>query len=57
MTALGEKSDFIKLISVDNGTTNTRPGDSFIDDTTTGVTPDDITRDPVSIEVTELTAD
>jgi hypothetical protein len=49
--------DYIKLVSVDNSTTNTRPGDSFVDDTTTGVTSDDTARDPVPIEVTELTAD
>jgi hypothetical protein len=57
MTALGEKFYFIKLVSVDNGTTNTRPGDSFVDDTTTGVTSDDTSRDPVSMDVTDLTAD
>jgi hypothetical protein len=33
------------------------PGDSFVDDTTTGVTSDDTNREPVSIEKTELTAD
>jgi hypothetical protein len=37
--------------------TNTRPGDSFVDDTTTGVTSDDTARDPVSINVTDLTVD
>jgi hypothetical protein len=57
MTALGEKFDCIKLVSVYNSTTNTIPGDSFVDDTTTGVTSDDTPRDPVSIEVTDLTAD
>jgi hypothetical protein len=51
------KFDCIKLVSVDNSTTNTRPGDSFVDDTTTGVTSDDTSRDPVPIEVTDLTAD
>jgi hypothetical protein len=57
MTALGEKFDCIKLVLVDNSTTNTRPGDSFVGDTTTGVTSDDTSRDPVSIKVTDLTAD
>jgi hypothetical protein len=56
MTALGGKFDCIKLVSVENSTTNTRPGDSFVNDTTTGVTSDDTARDPVSIEVTDLTA-
>jgi hypothetical protein len=57
MTALGEKFDCINLVSVDNIMTNTSPGDSFVDDTTTGVTSDDTARDPVPIEVTDLTAD
>jgi hypothetical protein len=57
MTAIGENFDCINLVSVDNSKTNTRPGDSFLDDTTTGVTTDDTARDPVSIAVTDLTAD
>jgi hypothetical protein len=57
MTALGEKSECIKLVSVDNSTTNTIPGDSFVDNTTTGVTSDDTARDPVSIDITYLTTD
>jgi hypothetical protein len=44
-------------VSVDKSKTSTRPGDSFIDDTTTGVTSDDTNREPVSIKETELTAD
>jgi hypothetical protein len=35
-TALGEKFYCIKLVSVENCKTNTRPGNSFVDDTTTG---------------------
>jgi hypothetical protein len=57
MTALGEKFDCIKLVSVDNITTHTRPGESFVEYTTTGVTSNDTARDPVSIDVTDLTAD
>jgi hypothetical protein len=57
MTALGEEFDCIKLVSVVNSTTNTRPGDSFIDDTTTGVASDDTAREPVPLEVTDLTVD
>jgi hypothetical protein len=57
MTALGENFDCIKLVSVDNSTANTRPGNSFVDDTTAGVTSDDTARDPVLIDVTDLTAD
>jgi hypothetical protein len=44
MTALGEKCDYIKLVSVDNNKTNTRLGDSFFDNTTTGVISDDTAR-------------
>jgi hypothetical protein len=57
MIALGKKFNCIKLVSVDNSTTNTRPGDSFVDDTTTGVTSEDTARDLVPIEVTDLTVD
>jgi hypothetical protein len=57
MTALGEKLDYIKLVSVDNSPTNTRPGDSFVNDTTTGVTSDDTAREPVPLEETDITAD
>jgi hypothetical protein len=42
---------------VDNSKTNTRPGDSFVNDTTTGVISDDTARGPVSIDLTDLTAD
>jgi hypothetical protein len=56
MTALGGKFDCIKLVSVDNSTTNTRSVDSFVDDTTTGVTSDDTAREPVPLEETDLTA-
>jgi hypothetical protein len=57
LTALGETFDCITLVSVDKSKKSTRPGESFVDDTTTGVTSDDTTREPVSIKETELTAD
>jgi hypothetical protein len=57
MTALGEKLDYIKLVSVDNSPTNTRPGDLFVNDTTTGVKSDDTAREPVSLEETDIMAD
>jgi hypothetical protein len=50
MKALGEKIECITLVLVDNSKTSTRPGDSFVDDTTTGVTADNTTREPVPIE-------
>jgi hypothetical protein len=40
LTALGEEFDCISLVSVDGITTDTRPGNSFVDDTTTGATDD-----------------
>jgi hypothetical protein len=44
-------------VSVENSKTNTRPGDSFIDDTATGVTSDDLAREPVPLEETDLMTD
>jgi hypothetical protein len=57
MTALGEKFECIKLVSVDNSKGNTRPGDSFVDNRATGVTSDDTTREQVPLEETDLTTD
>jgi hypothetical protein len=53
MIALGEKFDCIELVLVENSTTNTRPGDSFVDDTTTGVTSDDTPREPLPLTADE----
>jgi hypothetical protein len=57
LTELGETFECITLVSVDKSKTSTRPGDSFVDDTSTGVTSDNNIREPVSTEETELTAD
>jgi hypothetical protein len=57
LTALGETFECITLVSVDKSKTSTRPGDSFVDNTTTGVTSDDTNREPVPIEENELKAD
>jgi hypothetical protein len=57
MTALEEKCECIKLMSVDNRKTNRRPGDSFINDTTPGVTSDDTAREPVPLEEKDLMTD
>jgi hypothetical protein len=57
MTALGEKFECIKVVSVDNSKTNMRPGDAFVDDTTTGVTSDDTAREPVLLEEKDLITD
>jgi hypothetical protein len=55
LTALGDKFDCIRLIAVDGVEEHVRPGDAFVDDTTTGVTNDDTTIMPVDAEVTSLT--
>jgi hypothetical protein len=55
LTALGNKFDCIRLIAVDGVEEHVRPGDAFVDDTTTGVTNDDTTLEPVDVEVTDLT--
>jgi hypothetical protein len=56
LTALGEEFDFISLVSVDGrGTIDTRPGDSFVDDTTTGATDDNHNLDPIPSTVRGLT--
>jgi hypothetical protein len=55
LTALGDKFDCIRLIAVEGVEEHVRPGDAFVDDTTTGVTNDDTTMEPVDVEVTERT--
>jgi hypothetical protein len=50
ITALGEQIDCIALVSFDKSKTSTRPGESFLDDTTAVVTSDDATREPVPTE-------
>jgi hypothetical protein len=55
LTALGNKFDCIILIAVYEVEEHVRPGDAFMDDTTTGVTNDDIKIEAVGVEVIELT--
>jgi hypothetical protein len=55
ITALGEEFECIRLVSVDGKVEHKRPGDSFVDDTTTGTTNDDTTMEPVPVEEEELT--
>jgi hypothetical protein len=55
MTALGEEFDCISLVSVDGKTTDTRPGDSFVDDTITGATGDNHNLEPIPSSVRGLT--
>jgi hypothetical protein len=55
LTALGEEFDCISLVSVDGRTTDTRPGDSFMDDTATYATYDNHNLDPIPSTVCGLT--
>jgi hypothetical protein len=55
LSALGEKFDCIRLVSVNGAAEHIRPGDSFVNNTTPGTTNDDTTMDPVPIEVSDLT--
>jgi hypothetical protein len=55
LTALGEEFECIRLVSVDGKVEHKRPGDSFVDDTTTGTTNDDATMEPVPVEQEALT--
>jgi hypothetical protein len=57
MTALDEKFDCIHLVEVDRITTHFRPGDSFVDSTTSSVTNDDVTMEPVESSETDLTTE
>jgi hypothetical protein len=54
LTALEQKFDCIRLVAIDGVEEHSRPGGSFVDDTTCGVTDDDITADPVSSAALEL---
>jgi hypothetical protein len=54
LTALGDKFDCIRLVAVDGEEEHVHPGDSFVDDTTTDMTNDDTTMEPVPAEVKEL---
>jgi hypothetical protein len=54
-TALGKDFDCISMVSVDGITTDTHPGDSFMDDTTTGATDDNHNLEPIPSSVRGLT--
>jgi hypothetical protein len=55
LTALGEEFECVSLVSVDGRTTDTRPGDSFVDDTTTGAADYNHNLDPIPSTVRGLT--
>jgi hypothetical protein len=55
LTTLGEEFNGISLVSVEGITTDTHPGDSFVDDTTTGATDDNHILEPIPSTVWGLT--
>jgi hypothetical protein len=55
LTALGEEFECITLVSVDGTTTDTCPGDSFVDDTTTDATDDNHNLEPIPSSVRGIT--
>jgi hypothetical protein len=55
LTALDEEFDCISLVSVDGTTTDTYPGDSFMNDTTTGATDDNHDLEQIPSSVLGLT--
>jgi hypothetical protein len=55
LAALGEKFTCIRLVAIDGEEEHIRPGDSFVDNTTTGTTNDDPELEPVSSDIAELT--
>jgi hypothetical protein len=55
LMALSKEFDCISLVSVDSTTTDTRPGDSFVYDTTTGATDDNHNLEPIPSSVRGLT--
>jgi hypothetical protein len=56
LAALGEKFTCIRLVAINGEEEHIRPGDSFIDDATTGSTNDDTELEPVPHDISELTA-
>jgi hypothetical protein len=55
IAALEEKFNCIRLVAVDGVDEHIRPGDSFVDDTTCGVTDDNVDMEPVPASLTNLT--
>jgi hypothetical protein len=55
LTALGQEFECIPLLSVDGTTIDTHPGDSFVNDTTTGATDDNHNIEPIPSSVRGIT--
>jgi hypothetical protein len=54
LAALGDKFTCIRLVAIDGEEEHIMPGDSFIDDITTGSTNDELDLEPVSHDISEL---
>jgi hypothetical protein len=55
LVGLGENSTCICMVAIDGVEEHIHPGDSFVDDTTTGTTNDDPELEPISTDRVELT--
>jgi hypothetical protein len=55
LAALGKTFTCIRLVAIDGEEEHIMPGDSFVDDTTTGTTNDDSKLEPVSNVISNLT--
>jgi hypothetical protein len=56
LAALGEKFTCIRLVAINGEEEHIRPGDSFVDDTTTGSTNDNSELELVSHDISDLTS-
>jgi hypothetical protein len=56
LAAPGEKFTCIRLVAIDGEEEHIRPGDSFVDDTTTGTTNDDSKLEPIPHDISDLTS-
>jgi hypothetical protein len=56
LAALGEKFTCIRLVAISGEEEHIRPGDSFVDNTTTGSTNNDSELKPVSHDISSLTS-
>jgi hypothetical protein len=56
LAAMGETFTYINFVAINGKEEHIRPGDSFVDDTTTGTTNDDSELDPVSHVISDLTS-
>jgi hypothetical protein len=56
LAALGDTFACIRLVAIEGKEQHIRPGDSLVDDTTTGTTNDESELEPVSHDISDLTS-